>query len=450
MGVIRGWLPHRSARLGLLLFGLLLGGCATYRALPLPEHGDSPSAISGLREGAAVETPLDMAAVERLVLLNNPDLRSARAQHQLAQAQMLQAGLLPNPSLAGGVGYLLAGVGDSTAWTAGISQDIKALVTLKSRRAAARASAAQVDASLLWQEWQTIGKARLLVIGLVEGERLAALQQHGLGLLEQRSARLRQSLADGNSELAGASPELAAAAEARAALDDLQRRLLGQRHELAALLGLSPEAAIPLRSSLDIPPLDIGAVRLAAETIQQRRPDLVALQLGYRAQEASLRAAVLAQFPGLSLGYDASQDNSSVRNGGPAITLELPVFDRNQGNIATARATRQQLHDEYLGRLNAARNEIVALLAEHTQARVQLAALQQPRREAMHAAAQADSAWQDGLIDIRSYVDLTLASQTRQSAAIALEQALLEQQVALDTLVGAGMPRSLPQDVIAP
>jgi len=434
----------------LVVAGVLLGGCATYHALPLPEHAGSAQQLSELRGIGAADVPLSMAAVERLVLLNNPDLRSARAQHEVAQAQMLQAGLLPNPSVNGSIGYLLSGVGDATAWSAGISEDLKALITLKSRRTAAKAAAAQVDASLLWQEWQTVGKARLLVVDLSEGERLLTLQQHGVELLERRSQRLRQSLHDGNTELAAASPDLAAAAEARAALDELQRRLLGQRHELAVLLGVAPDVVIPLQSPLALPPVDAAKIREDADTIQRRRPDLVALQLGYQAQEATLRAAVLAQFPTLSIGYSASQDNSRVRNGGPAITFELPIFDRNQGNIAIAKATRQQLHDEYRGRLNAAHDEIVGLLAEQAQARAQLAALQPRVREAVQQAAQADKAWQDGLIDLRSYVDLAVAAQTRQTAIITLQQALLEQQVALDTLVGTGMPISLPQDVIAP
>jgi len=54
------------------------------------------------------------------------------------------------------------------------------------------------------------------------------------------------------------------------------------------------------------------------------------------------------------------------------------------------------------------------------------------------------------LIDLRTYVDLLVAAQSRQAVAINLQQTVLEQQVAMDTLLGAGLPDSLPQDVIAP
>ena len=430
----------RAWRWGVLA---LLSGCATYHPLPLPEQAPaSPEVASPAANG-----PLSMADVERQVLEHNPDLRTARAQRAVAQAQMLQASLLPNPSLNGSAGYLISGVGDATAWTAGISEDIQALITLRPRHEAARAQAAQVDATLLWEEWQVIGKARLLVVDIVEDERLLEVQQLALQRLQQRSERLRHSVAQGNSENITAAPDLAAAADAQASLDDLQRRLLSQRHALAALMGLAPDAIIALQSRIDLGSLDGAQVRQQAQTLAQRRPDLIALQLGYRAQEAQVRAAILAQFPPLSFGYSASQDNSRVRNGGPAITFDLPIFDRNQGNIAIERATRQQLHDEYTLRLQTSRDEVLALLAEHMQLDTQRAALAPLNTEAVHRMAQADSAWRAGLIDIRGYVDLATAVSTRQATMIALEKSQYEGQVALATLLGAGMPDALPHEV---
>jgi len=429
---------------------LLLAGCASYRPAPLPTSIELPSDVVQLKGAPTDGRALDMLTIQRLVLLNNPDLRAARAQHDVAQAQMLQAGLLPNPTVNGSIGYLISGVGDATAWTAGISEDIRSLVTLAPRRQAAKAAAAQIDASLLWQEWQTVAKAQLLVVDLVEGERLLALQSHTLDQLEQRNRQLRQSIAEGNTELAAASPDFLAAADARTAYDDLQRRQLGQHHALAALLGLAADAPLRLPTTLELPATDAERIRTSAQSIERRRPDLVALQLGYQAQEATLRAAVLAQFPMFSLGYAASQDNSRVRNGGPAITFELPIFDRNQGNIAIAKATRQQLRDEYVARLASAHSDIDAMLTEQIQARGQLAELLPLVPTAVHDAEQASSAQQLGLIDLHTYVDLLVAAQSRQATVIILQQTVLEQQVAMDTLLGIGMPDSLSQDVIAP
>jgi len=90
---------------------------------------------------------------------------------------------------------------------------------------------------------------------------------------------------------------------------------------------------------------------------------------------------------------------------------------------------------------------VLALLAEHMQLDTQRAALVPLDAEAVHRMAQADSAWRAGLIDIRSYVDLATAVSTRQATMIALEKSQYEGQVALATLLGAGMPDALPHEV---
>jgi len=433
-----------------MLLAACMGGCATYHAKPLPEQAASATSLSQLQGFDATALPLDMATVERLVLLNNPDLKTQHARHQAVQAQRRQDGVLPNPSVGGSVGYLLSGPGDATAWTASISQDIASLITLRPRREAAKANADGVDAGLLWEQWQTLGKARLLVIDLVEGEQQLALQHQAMEAQTQRESRILDAVHAGNMERVTVASDLAAAAEARTAFDDLQRRQLDLRQQLNALMGLKPDVVLPLASTLPSASVDAAAMREQFDSVSRRRPDLVALQLGYRAQEATLRAAVLAQFPPLAIGYDASQDNSRVRNGGPAVNFTLPVFDHNQHNVAIARATREQLHQEYTVRLATAHDDVDALLAQYAQLDAQRQALAPAADDAVRAASQADHAAQAGLIDVRNATDLRVAAINRQLAQLAIEQAMLEQQAALELLVGRGMPTSLEQDVMAP
>jgi hypothetical protein len=67
------------------------------------------------------------------------------------------------------------------------------------------------------------------------------------------------------------------------------------------------------------------------------------MKAGYASQDETLRAAILAQVPRIGLGFTRAGDTSNVQTLGFGITLDLPTFDRNQGNIATERATRQKL-----------------------------------------------------------------------------------------------------------
>jgi len=62
-------------------------------------------------------------------------------------------------------------------------------------------------------------------------------------------------------------------------------------------------------------------------------------------------------------------------------------------------------------------------------------------------ASRAESAFNAGNLDERGYVDLASARLTKEQEILTIEQSLLDQQVAIATLIGAGMPAiALPQE----
>jgi outer membrane protein TolC len=383
---------------------------------------------------------LGIEEVALLALRNNPDLVAARAQAGLAQAQMFTAGIAPNPSVNGSYGFLLSGPGTTGALAAGLSQDLKSLVTLSSRRTSAGHAARAVDARLLWQEWQTVAKARLLTVDLIEGERLRRILDEHVTQLQDMLARNHDALARGDTTLTALIPDLSAAASARTQLDDLQRQQQTRRRDLNVFLGLSPLAMLRLGDSVELPVVNVAAMEHILTSLADRRPDLVALQLGYQSQEENVRGAILAQFPMLSLGISGGHDTSEVRTLGPQITIDLPFFNRNQGNIAVETATRQQLHDEFTARLTTAKAEIQSLLADMALLHNQLAAQQPQLAELEQTAARAQSAYGARNLDERNYVDVLSARRSKQQDFLVIERTLLEQQIAVATLIGAGMP----------
>jgi outer membrane protein TolC len=215
---------------------------------------------------------------------------------------------------------------------------------------------------------------------------------------------------------------------------------LALRHHLNSLLGLAPDVELVLASKTDLAPLDGAAIRASLVTLPNRRPDLVALQYGYQAQEEAVRQAVLLQFPNLVLGAAANSDNASVVNAGPQATIGLPVFDRNQGGIAIARALRTQLRAEYAARLANVTGEVGALLSEAEQLSRQLDVARRDLPAAQLAADHASAAFAASLLDERSYVDLITSRYSREQAVLTLETGLLDRQVAILTLTGMGLP----------
>lgn len=421
-----------------LALAALAGGCAHYQPAPLAER---PALVAALPDMPA--HPLSAAEVATLAVARDPDLVAARAKGGVAEAQLVQAGVLPNPSLTGAFLPLISGAGTVPAWNLALAQDIKALLVYRPKRRGARDSLAQVRADLLWQEWQVAGEARQLATDIASRDQTRLLLQEAVTILEHRYRVTQHALAAGDVTLVTAAPSAVGYQQARTNLQTLDQQQLQDRHKLNALLGLTPDAVLPLApvgAVGAVGAVDIAAARAALDTLPARRPDLLALRFGYAAQDEALRAAILAQFPDLILGGSASSDNSRVVNAGPTLQLGLPLFDRNQGNVAIARATREQLRAEYAARLSATVGQVGALLSELAQLRDQLAAVERDLPAARAAAARASAAFGNAALDERAYVDLVTNRFTKEQEVQTLKLALLDRQIAIEALIGAGLP----------
>jgi len=253
-----------------------------------------------------------------------------------------------------------------------------------------------------------------------------------------------QAIRQGNATLATLSPDLLAVGDVRKVQDDLERLQLSRRQQLNALLGLAPNVSLPLAANIKVPSVDAAAIRRGLADLADRRPDLIALQFGYRSQDAKLRAAILGQFPNLIVGVTGGRDTTQVYSVGPQASVDLPIFNRNQGFIAIEDATRRRLSAEFSARVTAATGEVEALLAQQVLLARQLAELRPRLEEAQKIAERVEQAFKAGNFDERSYVDIAVARLSREQELIGLEQALLDGQVALATLIGAGLPKAAP------
>jgi len=459
MQLIRGTQkPSMSSRGGsrlaaLLSLAFLLGGCALYHPLPLARGPDLAGSLSSLRtevpagrRGAsprriAVDGPLDIDDVGLLAVLNDPALRSEQGQMDAAQASLLQSSLLPNPTASVDYGELLGGAGGfSPAWAASLTEDVKSILTYHTRRKSARFQSQQVNADLLWQEWQVAQAARLLALDLYYGQQSLDLSRLELGLLDQEVKDVRAATEAGNLDLTALAPLLTAKAGAEQAVASLGLTQMQSWQALDALLGLDPE----VRFAIAAPTLRALPANLAPllAGLPDRRPDLVALQLGYRSADEDVRSAIIGQFPALALGGQWGQDTTNVRSAGPTATFDLPIFDRNQGQVAQTRATRLMLHEQYQSRLDDAFGTVTGLHA-------QIRRLTDDVRKAMSAAAAADAvsesaqkAYAQGNMDQRSLADFETTALDRRVETFALERSLGESEIILTVELGLGLPQA--------
>jgi outer membrane protein, heavy metal efflux system len=227
----------------------------------------------------------------------------------------------------------------------------------------------------------------------------------------------------------------------------LQAQTVAQRLELNHLLGLPADTRVRLQPNIELPAhLDLPTSPGLLEGLEQRRLDLVALRAGYESQEAAVRAAILAQFPKINLGGNRMRDTSNVGSYGLAVTMDLPIFDRNQGTIALERATRQKLFDEYVNRVFEARADIARLLEEGQSLNEQIenAKVTEPGLERLVNAYRA--AMDAGQADVLSYYTAWNNLAEQRSRILSLEQQLMQTRVSLELASGLYRLETLDKD----
>jgi outer membrane protein TolC len=426
-----------SPRRGYLASVLLLAGCATYHPVPLPA---SPNLA---REAPGGVAPLDMERVATVAVLNSPTLRTARATFGVAQAQAFAAGLLPDPHFSYNFEHPYDHVlppdpryPEYNAYGLELDIDLLSLLTHSSVRASARGDLRNAQLQLLWQEWQTVAEARTLYVEQsLAGERrdfLAHAQQiYALAAQHSQSAQ-----AAGNATLEQTSADLAVLQDVGNRLGEAERSLLTAQQEMHALLGVDPGVQLPLQTLLPPRLPSRSDVEAGIAVLAQRRPDLLALQAGYGAEEERVRTAVLSQFPNVVIGFTKARDNSNVHSYGGLVNLNLPLFNRGRGPIAIERATREQLRADYQARLDQATGDVWHLWNELQQVQAQLTALEQQQPALQRSVDAAERAYRAAEFPAASYLTLVGSYLAAQELHATLTQSLWSDSIALATVLG--------------
>ena len=397
------------------------------------DHPPLPPLKADLSDGLSP----DEAAV--LAVLLDPQLVAARSEHDIGKAQLLDAGVLPNPVFSLAIDHPF-GSGSAGATNKGdlsLSIESRALISRGARRAAAQASLEQIDLGIAWQEWQVAEQARLLTVRLGWLRRRLQLSRDELAFAQKTTSALEVASAAGDTTLEQVGVARASLESVRRTVNELEQEEVGTEGDLLALLGE------PGRKRIEVsePSAEAGtAGAVMWDACLPQRLDLLALQRGYHAEQERVRQFVLEQFPNVTAGVHYERNESALHFIGGFVSFELPVFDRNQGNVAIGRASRTQLRRDYDARVASARADLSRLS--------QLAALLRRQLPEVHASIapleaieQAErDAVSRGDVDRLSYqtVREALLEQRLQEANIS--QALAETEVGLHATCGGPLP----------
>jgi cobalt-zinc-cadmium efflux system outer membrane protein len=435
---------------------LCLCGCQAYRPVALDEtaveqslslppaetlrvraetlkHPIVPPVTLNLRNGVSP----DEAAV--LSVLLNPSLRSVRDKRGIAAAQLVQVGLLPNPQLSYSSDFPTGGTttGTVNAFGLGLSWDATELISRSARIEAASKHKVSVDLDVGWQEWQNAQSAKLAVYDLVSLQGQVNFASHSDQRLAENYATVRRAVQEGLMTELNLSAAETASRAAHSTVLSLRKQTAEQRLKLNQLLGLPADANITLEPGITLPSeMKVLAFARLVDGLQERRLDLVALRRGYESQEETVRAAILNQFPRVNIGWNKARDTGNVVTTGFALAIDLPIFNRNQGQIAIERATRQQLFDEYTDRVFRARADIGRLLARVPLINEEIRTAEQTERSGRQLVQTYRRALDEGQADVLSYYTAWNDLTQTQIRILQLKQQLVDTRIALELASG--------------
>ncbi|NKB43862.1 MAG: hypothetical protein GKS03_06240 [Alphaproteobacteria bacterium] len=356
--------PHDLKRFIIPVAGLLiLSGCAApdpdaaFRDLGQLVDSRLPEPVTwrtGGPEDAAVDkrideilaTTLSETSAVQVALLNNRKLQARYAELGIAQADVVQAGLLQNPVFEI---MVRPSTEDGTNIELGLTQNF---VDLLMRPALKKIAEAEYDAVRL-----ELAAHLVAFVGDVQAtyyDHVGAKAEHAvvveMAITEQDAADLSTAFhTAGNISDLEHAEHLANAAELRAELYEAETAMKESRIELALLLGVSPsdQWIVPSRLS----PLPEATVRLAGleDRAVRKRFDLSAHRSELQAALEELgfeKGFRLFEEGDLSVSAEREPDGAWLI--GPALELPLPIFDQGQARVAGAALAVRGMRDRLL------------------------------------------------------------------------------------------------------
>jgi len=302
---------------------------------------------------------LTRARAVEIALVKSPELQATYEELGIAQADMVQAGLLRNPSFGADLGFRTRG-GATEELRFSLVQDFLDLFVLPLRKDIARA---QFEADTLRVAHQALEVAARAEQALVAVEGAMQLLEFRRTLVETTAAAAdlaaRQSAA-GNISALDLATQRSTAEQARLELTRAELDLLEARERINRLLGLWGETTswtvaetLPPLPATD-PPLE----HLEARAVRDRLDVAVAR----RRVRLLARAVDLARssrlFGRIEVGVDVHQDPDGPRLLGPNLVIELPIFDQRQAVIARLEAQQREQERRLAGVAIDVRSEV--------------------------------------------------------------------------------------------
>jgi outer membrane protein, heavy metal efflux system len=302
-----------------------------------------------LAQAQGADGELRLEDLEQMALESNPTLAQAAANVRAATGRKHQSGLYPNPTMGAtgdevSPGPIIRG-GEFGAF---VEQRIVTAGKLGLSRRVFEQEELQAEATASAQRYRVLNSVRSLYYEALGAQRRLEVQTR-LARLTREAVKISKELSNVGaadqpdvleSEIEAEQAELGLAM-ARTALERIWR-------ELAALVGRPSLQPAPLAGNLDeVPKLDFEK---ASVVLFDESPEIKSSELTVAREEAALRRAKVEKTPDVVARGGLRYNRELLEQGGRPVGLEgffdvgleIPFFNRNQGNIEAAKANLER------------------------------------------------------------------------------------------------------------
>jgi len=346
---------------------LFVSGCASLDARPAFEAvqkgaqdriGHTVRWNQGTKEHAFVATEVRHLLAEKLTedqavqiaLLNNPRLQGTYERLGIAQANLVQAGLLRNPIFHAELRFLEGNPPNTDPiLEMGVTQNFLDILMIPLRKRLAQAQLEAVKADVIGLIMDLTVRVKIAFLSFQAAEQSLELQRDILEASEASYDMARRLHRAGNNTALDLAKERSLYEITKPAVASAELAVLEGREKMNSLMGLwGDDTEWQVDSHLPpIPPKAMDLSRLEYRAVAKSQ-DLIILRERMKAMAA--RAGIDETelvFPELALGAASEREPDGLWNVGPAIAVALPIFDWGQARRAEARAHLRRLWNEY-------------------------------------------------------------------------------------------------------
>jgi cobalt-zinc-cadmium efflux system outer membrane protein len=291
--------------------------------------------------------PLNLDALQQLALASNPSIQRAAALVSAARGNMLQVGLPANPEV-GFDGQQIGSGGQAEQYGIMVSQEFIRREKLQLNRAVAGHEVRRLEQEFAAQRGRVLTDVRMSFMRALRAQRqiemvesLVEINRQALGVAEalQRAAEV------GRADVLQAELEVESAL---ILLENARNRQTASWQELASVVGQRELPIQSLDGDLFAPAINYdfqGAVSM----LQDQSPEIAAVIASIERARCNLRRQQVEPLPNVTAqGLINWRDNGigGDPDGGVAVSIPVPLWNRNQGAIHEAHQQLRAAHRE--------------------------------------------------------------------------------------------------------